>query len=238
MHLRDLDALVLAGGSGTRLSEILPATPKVIAPVAGRPFVTWLLGHLSAQGLRRAVLCTGQGADEVERVLGSRVEELTVRYSREAEPLGTGGALRNALPLTTSDPVFVLNGDSLLTAPLAQFLAFHDAQATAAASLALAEVEDTAAGGCVEIDGAARVVSFVEKGCGGPGLANAGAYLVPRARLEAIPTGRAVSLEREILPAWIERGLWAWRSGGSFVDIGSPAGYRRAESFVARMGLE
>lgn len=237
MMLGELDALVLAGGLGTRLRAAAPDHPKVLAPVAGRPFVTWLLEYLSVQGLRRAVLCTGHAADDVERAVGPRVADLSVRFSREHDPLGTGGALRAALALTTSDPVLVLNGDSLLMADLPDFVVFHDSHAGASASLALAEVPDTADSGRVELDAAGRVASFAEKRRSGPGLVSAGVYLVARSCLSAIPAGRAISLEGEVMPDWIRAGVWGWRSGGKLLDVGTPASYRRAEAFLAEVGL-
>jgi NDP-sugar pyrophosphorylase family protein len=235
--LAALDALVLAGGLGTRLREAVADRPKVLAPVAGTPFIMWLLRHLGAQGLRRAILCTGHGAEAIECSIGPRVAQVSVRYARERDPLGTGGALRAALSMTPSDPVLVLNGDSLLAAPLAAFVGFHETLGAGAASLALVAAADAGAGARVELDASNRVASFEEKGRRGPGLLHAGVVLAPRARLEAIPVGRTVSLEREVLPGWIAEGLWGWRSRSRLLDIGTPSAYRRAEEFLGEVGL-
>src|ERR1700751_2704735 len=100
---------ILAGGSGTRLRPILIGRPKVLAPVSGRPFLTYLLDQLSEAGIRKAVLCTGYLAEQVKSAVGERYGDLQILYSQEDRPLGTAGALGLALPLLDSEPVLVFN---------------------------------------------------------------------------------------------------------------------------------
>jgi len=226
-----LTALILAGGLGTRLRPAVSDGPKVMAEVAGRPFLHHLLARLAACGVRDVILCTGYMGERVAE-LGSSFDGMKLRYSCENTPLGTGGAIRNALPIITSDPVLVLNGDSFCTADLRAFCAWHHAHG-AAGSLLLTACDDVSRYGSVEVAEDGRVVRYREKNeAGGPGWINAGVYLLGRGVIESIPAGRAVSIEHEIFPAWVGQGLFAWRSPGALLDIGTPDSYATAERFL------
>lgn len=230
----DITAVILAGGLGTRLREAVADRPKVLAEVNGRPFVTYLLDQLADAGVRRVVLCTGYMADLVDEALGTEYRGMELLYSREEAPLGTGGALRLALPLVASDPLLAMNGDSCCRADLSRLLDAHLAGG-AAASLVLARVEDVGRYGAVAVSPAGVITEFAEKGCRqGAGLINAGIYLIQRRVIEAITAGRAVSLEREIFPALAERHqLRGVVTPGSFIDIGIPSDYAAAAAFFA-----
>lgn len=223
-------AVILAGGLGTRLRSALPDSPKVLATVGGRPFVTYLLDQLSAFGVQQAILCVGYLGEQVRMALGERHDELILSYSVETQPLGTAGALAQALPLCAGDPVLALNGDSYCQADLGAWARWH-AEKEAAASLLLVHQPDAMRFGQVVVDAEGRVVRFEEKGRSGAGWINAGLYLLSRRFLESIPTGRAVSIEREVYPAWTGRGLYAYSGGGRFLDIGTPESYAQAEAF-------
>jgi len=231
--LSGITALILAGGMGTRLREAVSDRPKVLAPVNGRPFLASLLDRLADAGVRRVVLCTGYLAHQVTEAFKAEFRGMQLLYSREEEPLGTGGALRLALPLLRCDPVLVLNGDSFCDADLGAFLRQH-LEAGSPASLVLTRVADVARYGSVETDPAARVLSFSEKGArSGEGTINAGIYLLSRGVLEGIPAGKAVSLEREVFPELIGRGLHAFAGGSRFIDIGVPADYHAAQAYLS-----
>jgi D-glycero-alpha-D-manno-heptose 1-phosphate guanylyltransferase len=229
---------ILAGGAGTRLRPAIGERQKVLAEVNGRPFLAWILDQIAHAGFRDVVLCTGFGADAVEAAFGAAYGPLRLRHSREPAPLGTGGALRRALPLLRGDVVLALNGDSFCDVDLAALWAEHQA-GHRGASLVLVEVEDTRRYGRVEVDPDGRVRGFTEKQeGGGPGWINAGIYAVARAWLEAIPADRPVSLERDVLPQWVEAGLYGYRvpGGGRFIDIGTPRSYADASRFFAGEG--
>jgi D-glycero-alpha-D-manno-heptose 1-phosphate guanylyltransferase len=231
--IHTITAAILAGGLGTRLRETVPDRPKILAEVNGRPFLCHLLDELHDGGIRDVVLCTGFLAEQVEETIGSRYKEMAVRYSLEKEPLGTGGALRNALPLLSSNIVLVANGDSLLRVDLRKHLAWHLLRESEA-SIVLAQVADASRFGRIEADESGRVLKFIEKdGLHVPGWINAGVYLLSRERIASIPGGYAVSLEREIFPGWIERGLHAMRVDSGFLDIGTPESYREAGGFFS-----
>lgn len=227
--LDNLTAAILAGGQGTRLRAVVVDRQKVVASVAGRPFLMRLLDQLADAGLRRAVICTGYKSEQVAELAGREYRGMSLRYSPEPGPLGTAGALRLALPLLESDPVLVMNGDSFCETDLAAFWRTHR-ERNATSSIVVREVADTSQSGRVSYDANGAVTSFVEKGASaGPGWINAGIYLLGRALLEGIPAGRPVSLERETFPAWIGRGLCAFPTTGKFLDIGTPESYAAAQ---------
>src|SRR3954470_16563899 len=173
--LASVDVAVLAGGLGTRLRSVLGEVPKILAPVADRPFLDHLLTWLAQHGARRVVLCLGVRADLVLEHLGTnKIAGLQIIPSVEPRPLGTAGALRLAVPLLRSDPVLVMNGDTFIDADLGGFVAAHHA-AKADASVLCASVPSTARYGRLDISGG-RIQRFAEKdpAATGPGAINAG----------------------------------------------------------------
>ncbi len=221
--IADIDIAVLAGGLGTRLHRVLPETPKILAPVLGKAFLEHLLDWLIRQGARRVILCLGYRADDVLAYLEARsFAPLEIRTVVEPEPLGTGGAIARARPLLNSEPVLVMNGDTLLDADLNAFLAGHGAS-HADASILCTKVEDTGRYGRLEIDAHDRILRFVEKDATtGPAWINGGYYLFGRAALDAISTLSKGSLERDILQRMRPGTIHASRTQGRFLDIGTP----------------
>jgi NDP-sugar pyrophosphorylase family protein len=232
-NLASLTAAILAGGFGTRLRPVIANRPKVLAEVRGQPFLAYLLGQVTAAGLTSVVLCTGYMGEQVRVMFGDTYDGLHLVYSQEVVPLGTAGALRLALPLFASDPVLIMNGDSFCEIDLHALWAWHSAR-NAEATLLLNKTLDTRRYGQVQVNANGRVLSFDEKSAsGGPGWINAGIYLLSRRLLLTIPTGRAVSLEREMFPAWISQGLYGYRHTRRFLDIGTPEAYATTEQFFA-----
>jgi D-glycero-alpha-D-manno-heptose 1-phosphate guanylyltransferase len=225
---KNLTGLILAGGLGTRLSGILPDAPKALARIKDRPFIDYLLDRLAFCGLERVIICTGYMARQIEKHVGESYKGMEIFYSREAEPLGTGGALRFALPLIESEAVLALNGDTYCSADIGEFYGFHNLK-NACASMVLAEVESSSASGIVEIDGAGRIIRFREKEPeSGPCLVNAGIYLIEKDMISDIPRHKTISLEYEIFPEWINRDFFGFECGCGLIDIGTPEGYGRA----------
>lgn len=230
-----MDALILAGGLGTRLAGVVPDRAKPVAEVAGRPFLAYLLAHLARfPAVKRVILCVGHKAGTIESALGGRFGRLELAYSREKEPLGTGGAVRHALrAFAPAPPVLVLNGDTFFPVDLARLLAFHRVE-RAAASLALARVADSSRFGTVAVRGT-RVAGFAEKGRAGPGWVNGGTYVLGRRAMAWFGDApEAFSLERDCLPLWSGAGeLAGLRSRARFLDIGVPEDYSRAAGLVS-----
>jgi NDP-sugar pyrophosphorylase family protein len=226
----DVTAVILAGGVGSRLKSVVSDRPKGLAEVNGRPFLAFLLDQLVAAGARRAVFSTGYLAAQIDEAFGDDFHGMRIGYSHETTALGTGGGLRLAADTLASSTLLVLNGDSYCEVDLTAFLA--DALRGRSPALVLSQQADTSRFGRVEHGPDGRIDSFREKGDSpGAGWINAGIYALPRELVLAIPTGRPVSLEREVFPAWIGRGLRAFPSKGRFLDIGTPESYREASDF-------
>jgi histidinol-phosphate phosphatase family protein len=229
----EVTAFILAGGFGTRLRPVVADRPKVLAEVLGRPFVFHLLDRLAALGVPKAVFCTGYMAEMLETLVGAEYRGMAIHFSREDEPLGTGGALALALSRHPAPLALAMNGDSIATADLAGYLRWHAGTAGKAALL-LTEVPDTARYGSVSLDGAGRVTGFAEKGRSGPGLINAGVYLLRPGALDAVAPGSAASVETDVFPALARAGeLDGWSAPGELLDIGTPESYAAAGRFLA-----
>jgi NDP-sugar pyrophosphorylase family protein len=226
-------AFVLCGGQGTRLRPVLTDRPKSMALISGTPFLQLLLDRLRSQGIDEVILGTGYMADKIKGYFGSgKNVGLRIRYSREHEPLGTGGALKLAEP-SISDPVLVLNGDSYVEwglVPMQELFKAKDADLV----LVLQAVADVARYGSVALDQDGRVIHFVEKGAAaGPGLINAGVYFFRKQIVRELPANTPISLERDVFPRLLNRGVYGLISTGPFIDIGIPDDLKRAQTLLA-----
>ena len=231
----ELAAVVLAGGMGTRLRSVVADLPKVLAPVAGRPFLTYLLDQIADAGIQRVVLSTGHMAEQFDSVIGDRYRDIEIVYAQEGQPLGTGGAIRFACGFADADQLLVMNGDSYCDADLSSYIDWHVDGANDV-SLMLAKVNDSSRYGTVEIDAGGRITAFIEKRPEStPGYINAGLYLFRRAMLEQFPSGPS-SIERDVFPIWLrERSMMGWVTEAEFIDIGIPSDYERSHEFMARV---
>lgn len=233
--LTGIDAVILAGGLGTRIRPVLPDRPKVMAPVGGKPFLGYVLNLLSGFGVSRVVLSLGHMASNVTEYIETQSRYgLELVSHVEKKPMGTGGALREVLHLIESDTAIVLNGDAFARADFCKFLDFHRSRA-ASISILLSLVDDIGRYGLVKTDCDGMVLSFEEKpqiDGHGDGYVNAGVYLFERTAITTIPYGRPTSLEKEIFPKYCGRGLHALNGEFPFIDIGTPESYALADSFL------
>jgi mannose-1-phosphate guanylyltransferase len=225
-----MQALVLAGGRGTRLPPLTANIPKPVIPLCGRPALAFMLDWLGRHGVDDVILSCGHLADGVERVLGEDWNGIALRYLREDEPLGTAGPLRLALDEGLLDErLLMLNGDVLTDMDLTAEISQHE-RTGARTTLALIAVEDTSSYGVVPADSEGRVEAFLEKGAGEvpTNRINAGAYVLERGVAEMVEPGRAVSIEREVFPRLAGDGLYGFLAAGYWVDIGTPERYLEA----------
>lgn len=213
---------MLAGGAGTRLRGVVTGTPKPLVPVCGRPFLEWLLLSLRRQGVTRVILSTGYLADVVEAHFGATFAGIALEYSRETIPLGTGGAARAAFQLARGRRVFLLNGDSYCHFDLGRLEQAFDATG-ARAAMWLVDRAPSVGSGAVMTDRDGRVTSFVEKVDGATGYTNAGVYLIEGEALSGFRSEPPLSMERDVLPKFVEEGLYAILGDDFLVDIGTPA---------------
>ena len=236
---RDITALILAGGFGTRVKDLLGDLPKPMAPVNGRPFVEWIVRWLKAQGVRDVILSTGFRAELVEKHFSTTpVSEMNVRCITEPEPMGTGGGLAFAAAKCGATPPawLVLNGDSLIFANVATIT---EALGKADGVIVTRMVPDTSRYGSVRADEFGRITAFEEKQSGA-GEINAGIYLLRHEVVADFPEARPLSLERDVFPGLLGHsgGLMAHRVKAAFLDIGTPETLSQAEAFVAENQAE
>jgi D-glycero-alpha-D-manno-heptose 1-phosphate guanylyltransferase len=226
-----MEAIVLAGGLGTRLRELVPDLPKPMAPVAGKPFLEILLRRLSAKGFRRVILSVGFMSEKIIGHFGERYAEIDLVYEVEAQPLGTGGAIRAALARCVSDHAFIFNGDTYLDIEADALERLW--QVSRHPVIVVREVSDAARFGRVEMhDG--RILNFLEKGSPGPGLINAGCYVLPRHVLDDFTLGQPFSLETQFFAEYLQRIQFdGFVTHGRFIDIGVPDDYLLAQTELA-----
>ena len=224
-----MECIVLSGGLGTRLRGVVGTLPKTLAPVAGRPFLGWLLDNLELCGFDHILLSLGYGSDAVQAFASQRASRAKIDCIVEREPLGTGGAVRLALSHAREKQVFVVNGDTWFNLSFREMLAAHQAGG-ALATLALKPMHDFDRYGTVSLaEDGCTIASFHEKAPCAEGLINGGVYLIERDALTAMP--EKFSLEHDWFEEQVSSGsLAGFVSDGFFLDIGVPEDYERAQA--------
>jgi D-glycero-alpha-D-manno-heptose 1-phosphate guanylyltransferase len=228
-----MEAIILAGGQGTRLRELVSDLPKPMAPIAGRPFLEILLQGLSIKGFQRVTLALGFMADKVREHFGDSFAGMEIVSVVESKPLGTGGAVLLAMQEVLSDHVYIFNGDTYLDINPLDIEALWNVSRRPI--IVGCTVQDTARYGRLLVENG-RVIGFTEKGLTGPGLINAGCYVMPKDQLDIYPTGSVFSLEQDVLiPLAMDTELDAIESSGLFIDIGVPDDFLRAQTLLANL---
>ncbi len=231
----DIDVVILIGGQGSRLREVVSDRPKPMAEINGIPFLDILINYYLGFGFKRFIMCVGYMADFIESYYKEkRCDGLEMLFSREDALLGTGGAVKNAEKLINNDSFFVLNGDSFCPVDLTRFVHFHTLK-RALLSMALAETDAPADFGQIILDESGRVTQFKEKSGGNSSsFINAGIYLFDKKILSIIPPGRKYSLEYDLFPTLIGKEFYGFVTGERLLDIGTPERYETAKRFFAR----
>ena len=231
------DAVILVGGLGTRLRPLTLSAPKPMLPTAGVPFLTHLIARIRDAGVRHIVLGTSYRAEVFQSYFGDGTAlGVELEYVVEDEPLGTGGAIRNVADRLRGDTVMIFNGDVLCGVDLRALLARHHDSA-ADVTLYLTKVPDPRAFGCVPTDPDGWVTAFLEKDPDPvTDQINAGAYVFKRSVVEAIPAGRAVSVERETFPGLLAAGalVAGYVDSGYWRDLGRPADFVAGSADLVR----
>lgn len=231
----DVTAAIIAGGLGTRLKKILPDTPKTLADIHGRPFLSYLLDQISKTDIQNVILCTGYLSGQIRQRIGTRYKSLFVKYSVESKPLGTGGALRLALSQVNTDYILAMNGDSIVNLDLNQYLMWFFKNKPSQA-ICIAKVPEMGRYGTVSVGKKDKILSFHEKDARATSnWINAGVYLLQKEQLLSIPENSFHSLEYDFFPAKIHEGIYGYRTNGDFIDIGTPESFNRAEKFFQNM---
>lgn len=229
-------AIILAGGLGTRLRSVVADLPKPMASVAGRPFLELAMEYWMAQGIRRFILSIGYKADVIREHFGNSFQGAEIAYATETSPLGTGGAmLFAAKSLHPCQDFLFINGDTFFEVRLADLADFHRAK-EADLTLSLFRVDQNDRYGSVELNAEGRINAFHAKGEGDGRLINGGVYLIKRALLDrpGMDVSEPVSLESGLFEKWIDKGyrLYGREMVGKFIDIGIPEDYQRAQTLL------
>lgn len=234
-----MQALILAGGEGTRLRPLTYAVPKPVLPLAGRPHIAYVIDWLRGHGVDDVVVSCGFLAEGMREALARLEPGVRIRYAEEPDARGTAGAIRFAEDLL-ADRFLVLNGDCLCDLDLSALIERHEG-AGGRATIALYPVEDPSAYGLVRRADDGEISEFLEKP--DPDQIdsdeiNAGAYVLERSVLELIPPDREVSIEREVFPRLVGKGLYGLRLEGYWIDIGTPERYLRANWDILERRVE
>lgn len=231
-----IDAIILAGGLGTRLRETVRDVPKSLAPVDGKPFLDIILETLRSSGtIKKVVVAVGYMAEQIiQRYRQGEGFGLQIDFSIEQKLLGTGGGVKKALTYCDSTDVLVLNGDSYVDISIPDFLTFHKRN-NALVSMALKEVENANRYGRVNILSDNTILSFEEKiERKESGLINAGMYLFNRELFNNIPDNKVLSLERDLLPTMIKNRSYGFICNGKFIDIGTTESFGIASEYLKK----
>jgi D-glycero-alpha-D-manno-heptose 1-phosphate guanylyltransferase len=231
MNIRE--CIVLAGGLGTRLRSAVPDLPKCMAPVAGKPFLSYVIDHFHAQGVERFIFSLGYKYEVIEAYLDQTYAALPKQYVIEKEPLGTGGAIQLACRQATEKNVLVLNGDTLFKIQAAPFAAFHQ-QHAACCTLALKPMQHFDRYGVVELQENGAVKSFREKQFYQSGCINGGIYAlqIDAFLKEGLP--EKFSFEKDYLEKlYTQRPMFGMVQDAYFIDIGIPEDFEKANADLA-----
>jgi mannose-1-phosphate guanylyltransferase len=231
------DAIVLCGGAGTRLRSVTGDAPKSLATIGDRPFLEILINQLRRHGFEHVILAVGYQRDLIRSHFDSRAHDMSLEYSVESTPLGTGGALRNAVDFVKAESVLIMNGDSYTDADLSGFVAGHR-ESRADLSVLVVPTDGRLDCGLVSVNPDSKVMGFKEKqSATGMQYVNAGIYMVAKKVLYEIPPNQPVSLEEELFPQLLAEGrnIRAFHHSGRCIDIGTPERYLNAQVTLANV---
>jgi D-glycero-alpha-D-manno-heptose 1-phosphate guanylyltransferase len=232
------EAIILAGGLGTRLKETVPDLPKCMAPVAGRPFLFYVINYLRSQGIEKFIFSLGYKHALIEEYLADQFATLYYNSVIEKDPLGTGGAIQLALAKATEQTILVANGDTLFKTDMQKAAVFHE-QHHAECTLLLKPMQDFDRYGVVELEKDGRVKSFKEKQFYSHGTINGGLYVLDTSRFLREEFPEKFSFEKDYLERlYKERRIYSLVQDEYFIDIGIPGDYNRAQTELNRPPLE
>lgn len=229
-YIHNVTPVVLAGGRGTRLHAIVSDRPKVIAVVKGRPFITYIMDQLIEAGFKQVVFCAGYLAEMMIETLGYEYRNLSIKYSQEPYAMGTGGAVKHAMPLIKTSQILLMNGDSFIDVDLSDFLVWHFDK-NFNVSMVLSEVSDVSRYGAVKINEKQVITDFIEKSTEiKTGWVNAGIYLFSRKLIdEPVQPNVFYSLEKELMPVLLKKiTIGGYCCKSKLIDIGTPEAYKEA----------
>ncbi len=222
------EAIILAGGLGTRLKNIAKNVPKPMVTINGKPFLEYLLRYLNGYGIKRVILAVCYKSDVIKNYFGGSFINISISYSEEEELLGTGGAIKKALKLVNDEDVLILNGDTFFDIDIQIFWNFHKAKLSSL-TLALKRIKYPDRYGLVKINTNHKIIAFLEKGMGVKGFINGGVYLLNREFFSSFCLPDKFSFEEDFLEKFYRQNeFYGIDFDSYFIDIGIPEEYKRA----------
>lgn len=230
--MKNIDVAILCGGLGKRLRPVISDRPKSLAEINGIAFLDILIQYVANFGLKRFILCSGYLGDAIRKHYQQIPGSLEIVFSQEKEPLGTGGAIKNAQSLIQSSPFLVLNGDSFCKLNISDFYKFH-LKKKAVLSIALSKPGNDQNSGVVILDRKEKIVKFNEKakpvkGCG----CSVGIYLMEKKIFQLMGKNKAFSLEYDLFPPLAGKDCYGYYRKNNFIDIGTPQNLFKASEFL------
>jgi len=224
-----MEAIVLAGGLGTRLKTVVSDVPKPMAPVAGKPFLLYLLNWLCLSGVKHVILSVGYKWEVIYDYFGEEYWSMRLTYSKEESPLGTGGAIALAMKSVERNEVFIVNGDTFFPVELKNLISFHHTQKNDI-SIALKPMKNFDRYGTVELDSLNHIIKFKEKQATVNGLINGGIYLLNKSLVSLFPSKNVFSFEKDFLEKKVNKiSIGGFSFDKYFIDIGVPIDFRTAQ---------
>lgn len=233
-----MKCIILSGGLGTRLQSVLTNLPKSMADINGRPFLEYLFDYFITQHYTDCILAVGYKHEFIQNHFENKYKNLNIQYSIESYPLGTGGAIRAALKYASSDPVLVLNGDTLFNVNLSKLVSFHAANA-ADLSIALKPMKNSDRYGTVNMDSNGKISGFEEKKLNSSGMINGGVYVINPDIFDGLNLPEKFSFEKNFLEKfYLLKIFFGMPFDEYFIDIGVPEDYEKAKcDFQQRMKI-
>lgn len=233
--LNEIDVVILCGGFGKRLQNVIKDIPKPMAEINCRPFLDILIDFVASFGFRHFILCVGYRANIIENYFQRKRGNLDIEFSKEQKHLDTGGAIKNAEAYIKSNPFLVMNGDSFCKIDLRDFVRFHQSK-NALFSMVVAKTINNKDYGAIALDDSQRIIKFSKrvKSDRRDGFINAGIYLFQRQVLSLMPAGKSFSLERNFFPAFVNKGAYGYITEAQLIDIGTPVRYKKAKQILSK----
>lgn len=230
--LSQTDIVILAGGLGKRLASVTGGGQKVLAAINGKPFLSILIDYIASQGGKRFILCTGHGADAVETYFKGAHQDVEIVLSREEEPLGTGGAIKQGAAFVKTNDFIAMNGDCFCVIDYNRMIAFHR-EHQANATIAVTQVPDARDYGTIDVDALKNITAFKEKqSIERSALINTGTYCLTRHAFDLKETPAKFSIEYDFFPYLVSKKFYGFEVENKFIDIGTPERYAWAQEHL------
>lgn len=231
-NISHIDVVILCGGKGTRLQKVINDRPKPMAQINEKPFLDIIINLFKNSGFKRFILCTGHKAEFISDYYAQLEDDVEIVISKENEPLGTAGAVKNAEDLIRSQTFMVVNGDSFCPVKLNELLAFH-IRKKASLSITVVESDKTKEVGLIKLDESFRIRQFSEKTkVSGKAFTNAGIYIFEKQILSNMPKGKKISLEYDIFPCLVDSRCYGFVTNQGLIDIGTPERLKKARNML------